>query len=31
MSNYQWETIKEYQEIIFEHYEGIAKVTINRP
>ncbi|MDD6651572.1 MAG: 1,4-dihydroxy-2-naphthoyl-CoA synthase [Eggerthellales bacterium] len=31
MSNYQWETIKEYQEIIFERYEGIAKVTINRP
>lgn len=27
----QWETIKEYEEIKFEFYKGIAKITINRP
>jgi len=27
----QWETIKEYEEIKFEFFEGIAKITINRP
>lgn len=27
----QWETIKEYKEIKYEFYNGIAKVTINRP
>ena len=27
----QWETIKEYEEILFEYFEGIAKITINRP
>lgn len=26
-----WETIKEYKEIKFEFFEGIAKITINRP
>ena len=26
-----WETIKEYSEIKYEYYEGIGKVTINRP
>lgn len=26
-----WETIKEYQEILFHFYDGIAKITINRP
>jgi naphthoate synthase len=26
-----WETIKEYDEIKFEFFEGIAKITINRP
>lgn len=25
-----WTTIKEYKEILFEYYEGIAKITINR-
>lgn len=27
----QWETIKEYKEIKYEYFEGIAKITINRP
>ena len=27
----QWETIKEYKEIKYEFFEGIAKITINRP
>ncbi|SUM32405.1 naphthoate synthase [Staphylococcus gallinarum] len=27
----QWETLKEYKEIKYEFFEGIAKVTINRP
>jgi naphthoate synthase len=31
MSKYNWETIKEYTDIKFEFFEGIAKVTINRP
>ncbi len=26
-----WKTIKEYQEILFEEYNGIARITINRP
>lgn len=26
----QWETIKEFEDIFFEHYEGIGKITINR-
>ncbi len=30
-SNYPWEIIKEYKEIIFSYYEGIAKISINRP
>lgn len=31
MSERKWETIKEYQEILFDFFEGIAKITINRP
>ncbi len=31
MSKYNWESIKEYTDIKFEFFEGIAKVTINRP
>ncbi|QDP40937.1 1,4-dihydroxy-2-naphthoyl-CoA synthase [Radiobacillus deserti] len=27
----QWETIREYEDILFEKHGGIAKVTINRP
>lgn len=28
---YPWETIKEYKEILFHKYEGIARISINRP
>lgn len=31
ISNYAWESIKDYQDIKFEFFEGIAKITINRP
>ena len=27
----EWKTIKEYQDILFEFYNGIARITINRP
>ena len=27
----EWQTVKEYREIKYEKYNGIAKVTINRP
>ena len=26
-----WTTIKEYEEIMFDFFEGIARITINRP
>ncbi|GAB4343589.1 MAG: 1,4-dihydroxy-2-naphthoyl-CoA synthase [Flammeovirgaceae bacterium] len=28
---YDWKTLKEYEDIKFEFFEGIAKITINRP
>ncbi len=31
MQKRQWETIKQYEDILFESYKGIAKITINRP
>jgi naphthoate synthase len=30
-SKYSWETIKEYKEILFSYYNGVAKISINRP
>ncbi|MDT8887209.1 1,4-dihydroxy-2-naphthoyl-CoA synthase [Aquirufa sp. LEPPI-3A] len=30
-SNLPWKTIKEYKDILFQHYKGIAKISINRP
>ena len=27
----EWEKEREYEEIIYEKYNGIAKITINRP
>jgi naphthoate synthase len=29
--NYPWKPIKEYKEIVFHKYEGIARISINRP
>src|ERR671932_290818 len=26
-----WRKVREFQDIIYEHFEGIAKITINRP
>lgn len=31
MSDIQWQSGKQYREIVYETYEGIAKITINRP
>jgi naphthoate synthase len=31
MNTRNWQTIKEYEEIKFGFFEGIAKITINRP
>lgn len=31
MSNFNWKSISNYSDIKYEHYEGIAKITINRP
>ena len=26
-----WKTIKEYKEILLDEFNGIARITINRP
>ena len=31
MATREWKTIKEYSDILFQQYGGIAKITINRP
>jgi naphthoate synthase len=31
MKNRDWKTIKEYEEILFDFWEGIGRITINRP
>ena len=31
MEQRQWKTIREFEEICFDEYNGIAKITINRP
>ena len=28
---YDWKPVKEYQEILFHKYNGIARISINRP
>ncbi len=30
-STVQWETLKEYAEILYQFHDGIAKISINRP
>jgi naphthoate synthase len=29
--SFAWETVREFQDILYERYDGIAKITINRP
>jgi naphthoate synthase len=29
--NYSWQTIKKFDEILFSQFEGIARISINRP
>jgi naphthoate synthase len=31
ISNFPWKPIREYKEILFKQYNGIAKISINRP
>lgn len=28
---YEWRSAKQYQDLIYEHFDGIARITINRP
>lgn len=28
---YSWETLKDFKEILFQYYQGIARISINRP
>jgi len=30
-SKYPWKVVKPYEDIIYSHFEGIAKISINRP
>lgn len=30
-SKYDWKPLKQYEEILFSYYQGIAKISINRP
>ena len=30
MEKREWKTIKEYQDILFDFYNGIAKITISK-
>ncbi|MFM7329200.1 MAG: enoyl-CoA hydratase-related protein, partial [Bacteroidota bacterium] len=30
-ANFDWKPLKAYQEILFEFYNGIGRITINRP
>ncbi|QMU28545.1 1,4-dihydroxy-2-naphthoyl-CoA synthase [Adhaeribacter radiodurans] len=30
-SKYNWQTLKDYKEILFSYFQGIAKISINRP